>query len=181
MEAFLLNYALLVRDLAEVAAEWPTLAEEERGHHRAALLQTWGNRHGLGQLFRAGRLSDAPDVHVAGLDRLLLEQAARMEQGYGLELRELLAIFRWGTPLTKAAQPVRLEVEPALLDRRATALTPGAAEVGSHPVPYVGAAVAHMLSSAQSDHRRLVHRGGLNSPPPVPPGWGEGNVWDRPS
>jgi hypothetical protein len=126
MEAFLLNYALLVRDLAEVAAEWPTRDEEERGHHRAALLQTWGNRHVLGQLFRAGRLSDAQEVHLAELDRLLLEQAARMEQGYGLELRELLAIFRWGTPLTKAAQPVRLEVEPALLDGMATALTPAA-------------------------------------------------------
>jgi len=42
--SFLLNDALLVRDLADVAAHWPDLDEEERGHHRAELLQTWGNR-----------------------------------------------------------------------------------------------------------------------------------------
>ena len=124
IEAFLLNYEILVRDLAELAAEWPTLDEEERGHHRGTLLQTWGNRQVLGQLFRAGRLAEAQQARLAELDRLLLEEASRMEQCYGLALPELLAIFRWGTPLSQAPQPVRLEVEPAALDRLATALTP---------------------------------------------------------
>jgi len=126
IEAFLLHYEILVRDLADVAAEWPTLAEEERGHHRATLLQTWGNRQVLGHLFRGGRLTEAQQARLAELDRLLLEQAARMEQCYGLELPELLAIFRWGTPLSQAPQLVRIEVEPAALDRLATALTPAA-------------------------------------------------------
>jgi hypothetical protein len=107
-----------------VAAEWPTLDEEERGYHRATLLQTWGNRQVLGHLFRAGRLTQAQQTFLAELDRLLLEQAPRMEQCYGLALPELLAIFRWGTPLSQAPQPVRLEVKPAVLDRLAMALTP---------------------------------------------------------
>jgi hypothetical protein len=38
IESFLLNYELLVRDLAEVAADWPNLDDEERGHYRAELL-----------------------------------------------------------------------------------------------------------------------------------------------
>jgi hypothetical protein len=124
IEAFLLNYEILGRDLADVAADWPTLDEEERGYHRAMLLQTWGNRQVLGHLFRAGRLTEAQQARLAGLDRLVLEQASRMEQCYGLELPELLAIFRWGTPLSQTPQPVRLEIEPAALDRLATALTP---------------------------------------------------------
>lgn len=124
MDAFLLNYEILVRDLPDVAAEWPTLDEEERGHHRAALLQTWGNRQVLGRLWTAGRLTEGQEARLAELDRRLLEQAARMEQCYGLELRDLLAIFRWGTPLTNTTQPVRLEVDPASLDRMATVLTP---------------------------------------------------------
>ncbi|MBI3949192.1 MAG: hypothetical protein HY314_01875, partial [Acidobacteria bacterium] len=54
---------------------------------------------------------------------LLLEQASLMEQCYGLDLSRLLAIFRWGTPLANSSLPVRLEVDPASLDRMATALT----------------------------------------------------------
>lgn len=92
IKAFLLNYDILVRDLAEVAAAWPTLDEEERGYHRATLLPTWGNRQVLGHLFRAGRLTQAQQTCLAELDRRLLEQSSRMEQCYGLALPELLAI-----------------------------------------------------------------------------------------
>ena len=123
-ESFLLNYALLVRDLAEVAANWPDLDEEERGHHRAELLQTWGNRRVLGKLFKARRLAPAQEAHLTDLDRLLLAQAARMEHCFGLDLRQLLAIFRWGTPLSTSTQTVQIEVEPASLDRIATACAP---------------------------------------------------------
>jgi hypothetical protein len=123
-ESFLLNYEVLVRDLAEVAADWPNLDDEERGHHRAALMQTWGDRKVLGLLFKAHRLSPAQEASLARLDRLLLEQASLMEQCYGLDLSHLLAIFRWGTPLSRFAQTVRIEVGPASLDRMATALTP---------------------------------------------------------
>jgi hypothetical protein len=123
IESFLSNYELLVRDLAEVAADWPHLDDEERGHHRAALMQTWGNRKVLGLLFKARRLGPAQEGHLAELDRLLLEQTSLMEQCYGLDLNRLLAIFRWGTPLSSSDHTVRLEVEPASLDRLATVLT----------------------------------------------------------
>ena len=42
---------------------------------------------------------------------------------YGLDLNHLLAIFRWGTLLSSSVHTVRLEVEPASLDRLATVLT----------------------------------------------------------
>ncbi len=93
--SFLLNYELLVRDLAEVAAHWPNLDDEERGHYRAELLQTWGNRKVLGQLFKARRLQPAQEARLADLDRQLFGQAMRMEQCFDLDLHQLLAIFRW--------------------------------------------------------------------------------------
>lgn len=124
IEAFLLNYEVLVRDLAEVAAEWSHLDEEERSDHRAGLMQAWGNRRLLGDLFQAHRLSRGQEARLAKLDRLLLEQATLMERCYSLELSHLLAIFRWGTPLLQLAQTVQIEVEPASLDRMASLLTP---------------------------------------------------------
>lgn len=124
IESFLLNYELLIRDLAEVAADWPDLDDEERGHYRAELLQTWGNRKVLGALFKARKLTPAQEAHLAELDRLLLEQASLMERCFGFDLGQLLAIFRWGTPLSESTQPMRIEVEPAWLDRMASVLTP---------------------------------------------------------
>jgi len=123
-ESCLLNCALLVRDLAEVAANWPTLDDEERGHHRAELLQTWGNRRVLGKLFKARRLQAAQEARLTDLDRFLLAQAALMEQCFGLDLCQLLAIFRWGTPLSTSTQTVQIEVDPAALERMATAFAP---------------------------------------------------------
>jgi hypothetical protein len=123
IESFLLNYELLVRDLAEVAADWPTFDSQEQSDHRTELMQVWGNRKVLGYLFRAERLSVSQQARLAKLDRLLLEQASLMEQCYGLDLSRLLAIFRWGTPLANSSFPVRVEVDPASLDRMATALT----------------------------------------------------------
>ena len=124
IEAFLLNYETLVKELAEVAADWPSLDREERSHHEAVLLQTWGNRKVLGLLYQAHRLSQTQEDYLAELDRLLLEQAPLMAQCYGFDLSRLLAIFRWGTPLSSSTQTLHLEVDPALLDRMATALAP---------------------------------------------------------
>ena len=126
VESFLLNYEVLVRDLDELAADWPDLDSEERGHHQATLMQTWSNRQLLGLLFKAHRLTPAQEARLARLDRLLLEQASLMEQCFGLDLSHLLAIFRWGTPLSRFAQTVRIEVEPASLDRMAATLVPPA-------------------------------------------------------
>lgn len=127
IEPFLLNYEILVRDLAEVAQDWPDLDDEERGHHRATLLQTWGNRRILGSLFKAHRLTPAQEARLSRLDHLLLEQSALMEQCYGLDLTQVLTIFRWGTPLARLVRPVRLEVSPISLDRMAAALIPSPA------------------------------------------------------
>jgi hypothetical protein len=124
IESFLVNYELLVRDLAEVAADWSNFDDEERGHYRSELLQTWGNRKILGMLFKAKKLSSAQEIRLAELDRLLLEQASRMEQCFGFDLNQLLAIFRWGTPLSESTQTVRIEIEPASLDRMASVLVP---------------------------------------------------------
>jgi len=121
--SFLLNYEHLVQDLAEVAADWPNLDEEERGHHRAELFKTWGNRKVLGMLLKARRLPPTQEARLADLDRLLLKQAALMEHCFGLDLGQLLAIFRWGTPLSTSAQSVRIEAAPTSLDRLATACT----------------------------------------------------------
>jgi hypothetical protein len=124
IESFLQNYELLVRDLAEMAADWSNLDDEERGHYRSELLQTWGNRKVLGILFKAKKLNSAQELRLADLDRLLLEQASLMEQCFGFDLNQLLAIFRWGTPLSDSTQTVRIEVEPASLDRIASILVP---------------------------------------------------------
>lgn len=126
IESFLLNYELLVRDLVEVATDWPNLDEEERSHYRADLMQTWGNRKVLGLLFKAHRLTSTQANRLAELDRSLLEQAPLMAQCYGLDLPQLLVIFRWGTPLSHSTQPVRLELQPASLDRLAMSLVPAA-------------------------------------------------------
>jgi len=126
IESFLLNYELLVRDLAELGADWPELDEEERAQHRADLMQTWGNRKVLGLLFKAHRLTPEQVSRLAELDRLLLEQAPLMAQCYGLDLPQLLAIFRWGSPLSHSTRPVQLELAPASLRRLAAVLAPAA-------------------------------------------------------
>jgi hypothetical protein len=108
IEAFLLNYELFVKDLDEVAADWSELDEEKRGHHRAELLQVWGNRKVLGQLFQAGNLCPDQEERLAQLDSRLLEQTSLMESCFGFGLVQLSAVFRWGTPLTKSTQTVGL-------------------------------------------------------------------------
>lgn len=124
IESFLLNYELWVRDLGEVATDWSSLGDEEQGHYRAEFFQVWGNRKVLGALCKAQSLTPAQEARLAAFDRLLLQQAALMERCFGLDFPQLLAIFRWGTPLSKSTQTVRIEVAPASLDRMATVLIP---------------------------------------------------------
>jgi hypothetical protein len=124
IESFLLNYELWIRDLGEMATDWPSLSDEERSHARAEFFQAWGNRRVLGALCKMQRLTPAQEARLAEFDRLLLEQAALMERCLNLDFTQLLAIFRWGTPLLKSTQPLRIEMEPALLDRMATVFLP---------------------------------------------------------
>ncbi|MBV7338835.1 hypothetical protein KFU94_63570 [Chloroflexi bacterium TSY] len=124
IDSFLLNYKIFIQDLSELADDWPALDEDERSHHRSEFMQIWGNRKMLGALFQAGRLPAQQVTTMDELDRYLLKQAALMNQCFGLDLSQLLTIFRWGTPLAESTQPVQIEVEPASLNRMASSLAP---------------------------------------------------------
>lgn len=126
IDTFLLSYQVFVTDLAETAAEWDRLDAEEHSDYDANLIQIWGNRKLLGVLFKADKLSAPQERRLAALDRQLLEQSGVMKQCFGFDLRQLLSIFQWGTPLAESVQPLYLEVEPALLNRMASvfALSP---------------------------------------------------------
>lgn len=119
IESFLLNYRIFISDLAEVAQDWSALDQEERSQHHADFLQTWSNRKVLGALFKASKLTSAQETQLAGLDRQLLAQTALMERCFSLSLHQLLAIFRWGTPVSQSVQPLYIEIEPASLERLA--------------------------------------------------------------
>jgi hypothetical protein len=122
IESYLTNYEVLVRDLAEVAEDWPSLEQEEQNYHKAVLMQVWGNRKALGSLYQGRRLTLTQQNRLAELDSLLLQQASLMELCYGFDLSNLLIIFRWGTPLSKSTRTVRMEVRTTSLNRMALAL-----------------------------------------------------------
>jgi len=119
IDSFLLNYTIFVHDLPELAEDWSTFDPEEQSDYRSELMQVWGNRKVLGALFRAKRLPDQQVDEMATLDRMLLQQAPMMKQCFDMELGQLLAIFRWGSPLVESRQPVAVEVEPAFLNQMA--------------------------------------------------------------
>ena len=121
IHSFLLNYKIFVNDLPELAEDWSTLDPEEQSDYRSDLMQAWGNRKVLGALFRAKHLSRQQINEMTHLDRSLLQQAAMMKQCFGMELSQLLVIFRWGSPLAESQEPVAVEVEPAFLSRMALA------------------------------------------------------------
>lgn len=56
---------------------------------------------------------------VADLDRRLLAQAALLGRCFDVDLLQLVAIFRWGTPLIRSVQPLFIELEPSSLERLA--------------------------------------------------------------
>lgn len=122
--SFLLNYEIFVKDLAELARDWPTLDAEQRSDQQAIFIQVWGNRHILGQLYQAHHLTNGQEEQLAQLDQRLLEQAALMEQCFGFELAQVLVIFNWGSPLAQSAQPVRIQTDSISLQHLAHALAP---------------------------------------------------------
>ena len=123
IDALLLNYETFVRDLPEVAADWPTFEQEERSYHQVVLMEVWGKRQALGQLFLEQLLSRSQEARLSHLDYLLLEQASLMEQCFSFDLGRLLAIFRWGSPLAQSTQTVRIETAMTSLNHLAQALT----------------------------------------------------------
>lgn len=122
IESSLLNYEMLVKDLPELADDWPRLDKQERNHHLAVFMQTWGNRYLLGALFKAGKLTPPQEERLATLDRLLLEYSPLARKCYGLELKDIVKIFVWGTPLSESEEAIRIEVIPASLTEMAMAL-----------------------------------------------------------
>ena len=124
IESFLLNYKLLLQDLAEVAAEWATLDRETQSDQSMLFMQSWGNRKVLGALYAGKRLTIKQERLLADLDRHLLKQAPLLQQCYGLDFAQLLTIFRWGTPLADSTDSVQIVVAPATLNRMATSLAP---------------------------------------------------------
>ncbi|MFN8486705.1 MAG: hypothetical protein U0350_03880 [Caldilineaceae bacterium] len=123
-EGLFLHYETFVRDLAEVAVDWPTLDREERSDHQVVLMEVWGKRRTLGQLYQTHQLTRAQEARLAQLDYLLLEQAALMERCFGFGLDRLLTIFRWGSPLAQSTQTVRIETAMTSLNQIAQALAP---------------------------------------------------------
>ncbi|HDN79116.1 MAG TPA: hypothetical protein ENG33_01465 [Chloroflexi bacterium] len=122
IESFLANYEMLVKDLPDLAAEWPRLNEQERNHHLAVFIQAWGARYVLGKLFKARKLTATQEKRLEELDRLLLENSSLMRKCYGLELKDIVKIFIWGTPLSKSKEEIRMEITPASLTEVAMAL-----------------------------------------------------------
>ena len=115
IDTLLSGYEGLVQELPDLAAAWDKMDAMERSHHLAMFGQTWGDRHLLGALFKAGRLAQAQEERLAQLDQLLLERSRLARQCYGLDSRRLMRLFLWGTPLSLSHQAVRLELDPATL------------------------------------------------------------------
>lgn len=115
IDALLRRYAIFVDDLAELARDWDTVDAEVHSDYQADFLQIWSNRKVLGALFRSGKLTAVQEAQLTELDRRLVKQAHLMGRCFGMDLYQLLAIFRWGTPLIQSVQPLQLEVEPAFL------------------------------------------------------------------
>ncbi len=124
IDGHLLNYKVFVRDLAEMANDWPTMQGEERSHYKVDFMHVWGLRKTLGQLYQAQQLTHTQEEQLAQLDQLLLEQSGLMEQCFGFELAQILVIFRWGTPLAQSAQPVHIQTDTVSLQHLAQALAP---------------------------------------------------------
>jgi hypothetical protein len=123
IETFLRNYDGLIGSAAELAAEWPTMDEEERTIQCSFAMSEWGERVLLGALYRAGRLTPDQTARLADLDRALLEEATNVEIAYGPSLHQLVEnLLDWGTPLTEVKGTVRLEVPLRVLPALAQAL-----------------------------------------------------------
>lgn len=122
IDALLTNYEGFIRDLPEVAADWSLMAKEEQSHHQVVLMEVWGKRRGLGQLYLMRQLTRPQEARLAYLDQLLLEQAPLMERCFAFDLLRLLTIFRWGTPLAHSPQLVRIETAATSLNQLAQAL-----------------------------------------------------------
>ncbi len=114
--SFLASYHILVKDTPELAAQWAEMEDEERVHHQMMFAQTWGERWLLGQLYRAGRLTPEQMHRLAELDGEWLNEANQASLCYDLDLRSLMQLFVWGTPLAERDELVTLRVSAAALN-----------------------------------------------------------------
>lgn len=116
IKLYLDAYYRLIANIEFYATLDPPTDEGEQMDAHMAFMQYWGQRHLLGDLYRAGQLTPAQATHLADLDRQLLEHAAAVERVYGPTLRQLVHdLFAWGTPLADQPGIVRIETTLATL------------------------------------------------------------------
>ena len=121
IDALLLSYEGLTKELPELAAAWDEMDAMERDFHRANFGQTWGYRYLLGALFRAGKLTGLQETRLEQLDRQLLENSHLAFVCYALDGRRMMKLFVWGTPLSASRRTLRVEFEPSALNEMALA------------------------------------------------------------
>jgi hypothetical protein len=121
-DTYLLNYRLLVKDLPELADQWPDMDDEERLHHRLSFSQTWGMRYQLGDLYRAGQLAAEQEAELSALDDELIQHLDEANLCYGLDLQSVVQLFAWGTPLAQSDEVIYVPIRPRLLSKMAPAL-----------------------------------------------------------
>lgn len=117
------SYDLLIGCVVDLATEWSEMEEEEKVIQQALLMSDWGNRHTLGELYMAGRLTEAETQRLAELDQSLLQHAASFKVMYSLSLGQLISrLAEWGTPLTEMDKTIQLAIPGRALPRLAEAL-----------------------------------------------------------
>jgi hypothetical protein len=98
IETFLSNYRHHVLAVMDRAREWLLLDEEERAHHHQEFDRGMGDRHVLGLLHSAGRLTRQQEQVLRRTDRLLVQQASLIAELFGFDVHggyfELLAEAR---------------------------------------------------------------------------------------
>lgn len=110
VKLYLDAYHRLIANTEFYIALDPPMDESEQLDTQMAFMQYWGQRHLLGDLYRAGELDADQVTYLANLDRQLLENAAAIERVYGPTLRQLIYdLLTWGTPLTSQSGAVRVE------------------------------------------------------------------------
>lgn len=103
-------YDRLITNAEFYATLDPPMDEGEQMDAHMAFMQYWGQRHLLGDLYRAGQLTLEQINHLAELDQELLKHAAAVEVAYGPTLGEVLRdLFTWGTPLAEQRGTLRIE------------------------------------------------------------------------
>lgn len=134
IEMYLDAYDRLIANAEFYATLDPPMDEGEQVDAHMAFMQYWGQRHLLGDLHRAGRLTPEQASRLAELDRELLERAAAVEAVYGPTLHQLVRdLFTWGTPLAEGSGTVQIETSITALAELAAVAANTVRPTAKHP------------------------------------------------